>query len=94
MNADQFAGTTLILIGALWLTKYAATQAWHHLSPRIDRSIDAMVERALSDPLPDVDAPDAEFERWAMRALGFANSAAFDNTVREIRALPETRKTW
>ena len=34
---------------------------------------------------------DAEFEAWAMRALGIGKSAAFETTRREIAALPETR---
>ena len=78
----------VILCAALWLAALAVI-AYTAACENVDRH----VERALSDPLPAVDATDAEFEQWAMRALGIANSAAFETTAREIRALPETRKS-
>ena len=75
--------TFVILCAVLWLAALAVI--W------ITAELDHDIAAALSDPLPAVDATDAEFEAWAMRALGIGNSAAFETTRREIAALPETR---
>lgn len=59
MTADHIAGAAMVLVGALWLLKHW----WRLMHAWADRSVDAMVARAPSDPLPDVDsATDAEFE--------------------------------
>lgn len=58
----------------------------------------AKYERLLAavespEPLPPVDATEAEFEAWALRAVRIANDRSYDRALAEIRALPEIGET-
>jgi len=63
------------------------------VAPTAEQRVERMTEeglRATRLPLPHPTASDDEFAAWSLQAIGLANEAAFDNTLRDIRALKTT----
>lgn len=92
MNADQLAGTALVIIGAGWLLKYA----WDRTQDWAQRGIDRMV----ADGLAAIDEEDlmqpgaldrhiaAEEAAWLRLLAAVDDAAAFEaEALAEIEAL-------
>lgn len=58
-----------------------------------DAPLDRLAVVQSPEPLPAIDATDDEFAAYVARALALANDHTFDNTLGEIRALPERQES-